>query len=415
MLGLCFRTKKLSGRVKISGSKNAALPILAATLLTDEKCVIRNVPDLEDVRITFALLRKMGKRIKFENNTVEVKGRLRNGALPEKLVRKLRASVLVMGPVLSRLGEGSFALPGGCALGERPIDIHLKGLKAMGASYSVLRGRMLFRNQRLKGAHIKLSFPSVGATENLLMAASCASGVSLIENAAVEPEIIDLCRFLKAMGASIKSAGSSYTVSGSPVLGGADFTVMPDRIEAGTFILAAAAVGGKVRIDGAEPDHLKALIKKLKASGVKINEKANSLIIIPPKITKPINIITGPYPEFPTDLQPLWAVYMLRAAGVSRIKDKIFPARFMYVDELKRLGAAMALKNAVLVINKSILSGTNLRACDLRAASAMIIAGLMADGQTRVYELRHLFRGYENFFGKLRKLGANVSMEKVKK
>ncbi len=414
MLGLCCRTNKLSGSVEISGSKNAALPILAASLLTDEKCVLRNVPDLEDVRIMFALLRKLGKKIKFENNTAEVKGSLRSGVLPERLVRKLRASVLVMGPALSRLGEGSFALPGGCALGERPIDIHLRGLKAMGASHSVLRGRMLFRRRLLKGACIKLSFPSVGATENLLMAASCAAGVSLIENASVEPEIIDLCRFLKAMGVSIRRKGSAYTVEGKAELGGADFTVMPDRIEAGTFLLAAASVGGKVRVEGAEAAHLGALMTKLKASGVKINKNGNSLIITPPKKPKPVNIVTGPYPAFPTDLQPLWAVYMMLAEGRSLIKDKVFPSRFMYVDELKRLGAAMVLKDGVLIINKSALSGANLLACDLRASAAMIIAGLMAEGQTRVYKLKHLFRGYENFFGKLRKLGANVSMEKPK-
>lgn len=414
MLGLCFRTKKLSGSVKVSGSKNAALPILAATLLTDEKCVIRNVPDLEDVRIMFALLRKMGKKIKFEKNTAEVKGSLRSGVLAEKLVRKLRASVLVMGPVLSRLGEGSFALPGGCALGERPIDLHLKGLKAMGALYSVLRGRMIFRRRKLSGANIKLSFSSVGATENLLMAASCVPGVTIIENAAVEPEIMDLCCFLKAMGVRIRKKGTTLSVEGSSSLGGADFTVMPDRIEAGTFLLAAASIGGKVRVEGLDLSHLKVLITKLKASGAKIRANKNSLVITAPGKPVPVDIITGPYPGFPTDLQPLWAVYMMNAAGRSRVNDKIFPSRFMYVDELKRLGAAMVLKKGVLIINKSVLSGTNLRACDLRAAAAMIIAGLRAEGETRVYELKHLFRGYENFFGKLRKLGANVSMEKMK-
>ncbi|MBA3052996.1 MAG: UDP-N-acetylglucosamine 1-carboxyvinyltransferase [Candidatus Omnitrophota bacterium] len=414
MLGLCRRTEKLEGTLEVSGSKNAALPILSACLLTDEKCVIRNVPDLEDVRVLFALLRKMGKTIKFEKNIAQVSGHLRSGSLPEKLVRKLRASVLVMGPVLARLGEGSFALPGGCALGERPIDIHLSGLKAMGASYSILRGRMIFRRQALKGAHIKFSFPSVGATENLLMASSCAGGVTVIENASVEPEIGDLCLFLRAMGAEITRKGSSYTVKGRACLGGADFTVMPDRIEAGTFLLAAASVGGRVRVDSACPAHLGALLTKLRATGVKISKKGNSLTVHSPKIIKPVNIVTGPYPAFPTDLQPLWAVYMLRASGRSSIKDRIFPARFMYVDELKRLGASMVLKNAVLMINRSRLSGTNIYACDLRAAAAMIIAGLMAEGETRVYELRHLFRGYENFFIKLRKLGANVSMEQLK-
>jgi len=414
MLAVCRRTEKLVGSVDISGSKNAALPVLSACLLTDDKCVIRNMPDLEDVRIMFALLRKMGKTVKFENNRAEVTGQLRHGALPEKLVRKLRASVLVMGPVLARLKEGSFALPGGCALGERPIDIHLLGLKAMGAAYSILRGRMIFKRNVLKGAHIKFSFPSVGATENLLLAAAAASGRTVIENASVEPEIADLCLFLKAMGADITRTGSVYTVKGKARLGGADFAVMPDRIEAGTFILAAASVGGSARVDSANPSHLGALLSKLRAAGVKISQKENSVTVNSPKKIKPVNIVTGPYPAFPTDLQPLWAVCMMRASGRSQIRDKIFPARFMYVDELKRLGASMVLKNAVLRINTSRLSGTNIYACDLRAAAAMIIAGLMAEGETRVYELKHLFRGYENFFGKLRKLGANVSMDRIR-
>jgi len=408
---VCRFTERLSGTVKISGSKNAALPILAATLLTDEECVIKNVPALDDVFVIFELLKRLGKEIRFAGNTAKIRGKAKHEDLPENLVRKLRASVLVMGPLLARRKKGSFAVPGGCALGERPVDIHLDGLKALGAECKISHGRMVFAKMSLKGADIKLRFPSVGATENLLMAASGISGETVISNAAEEPEVEDLYRFLKAMGADISHKENAYVVSGKKRLGGCGFSVMPDRIEAGTFLLAAAAVGGEVKVKNVIPGHLEAVTAALSASGADIGSFSGGIKITASARPKPAVIETKPYPGFPTDLQPLWAVYMLKAAGVSRIKESIFPGRFMYVDELKRLNAKMFLEKGVLTIRRSRLSGASLLACDLRASAAMIIAGLAAHGKTTVSDLSHLFRGYENFFKKLKLLGANVSIK----
>lgn len=415
VLAECSFTKKLEGRVKISGSKNASLAMLAATLLTDEECIIKNVPRLDDVFVLIALLEKLGKKISFRGNIVIIRGAVKRQILPEGLSRKLRASVLVMGPILASKGSGVFALPGGCALGERPIDIHIMGLRAFGARYEICGGKMNFKRKILHPAHIHLPFPSVGATENILMAASLIPGKSVISNVAREPEIINLVRFLNAMGSHIKICGSTYEVYGVRNLHGAQFSVMPDRIESGTFLLAAAAIGGAIKIIGAESGHLTVLIKKLAQTGVQIGEKRGILSVKAARCPQPADISTAPYPGFPTDLQPLWAVYMLRAAGKSKITEKVFPARFMYVDELKRLGADMKLKASVLTVGKSCLNGAHLIACDLRAAAAMIIAGLMANGTTRVGGLRHLFRGYENFFEKLQMLKANVSIRQTKK
>lgn len=407
----CRFTRYLSGSVKISGSKNASLPILLATLLTDEECVIKNVPALNDVFVVFELLKRLGKEVRFSQNTARISGKVKHEDLPENLVRRLRASVLVMGPLLARRRRGSFAVPGGCALGERPIDIHLEGLQAMGAEYKISRGRMVFRRRVLKGADINLRFPSVGATENLLMAAVCVSGKTVIANAAEEPEVYDLYCFLKAMGANISHRKRVYIVLGKKYLQGAGFSVMPDRIEAGTFLLAAASIGGEIRLQNVVPRHLSAVIRALSSTGADIGMMGGSMKIKSTVHPKPVRIQTKSYPGFPTDLQALWAVYMLKASGASRIKENIFPGRFMYVDELKRLNAKMYLEGNVLTVRRSRLSGASLVACDLRASSAMIIAGLMARDKTTVTALSHLFRGYENFFKKLKLLGANVSIK----
>jgi len=408
----CRFTRHLSGSVKISGSKNSSLPILLATLLTDEECVIKNVPALNDVFVVFELLKRLGKEVRFSQNTARISGKARHEDLPENLVRKLRASVLVMGPLLARRKRGSFAVPGGCALGERPIDIHLEGLQALGAEYKISRGRMVFSRRILKGANINLRFPSVGATENLLMAAVCVPGKTVIANAAEEPEVYDLYCFLKAMGADISHRKSVYVVSGKKGLHGAGFSVMPDRIEAGSFLLAAASISGEVRVKNVVPRHLSSVMRALSSTGADVDIMGGSIKIKSMARPSPRRIQTKPYPGFPTDLQPLWAVYMLKATGASRIKENIFHGRFMYVDELKRLNAKMHLEENVLTVRKSRLSGASLVACDLRASAAMIIAGLMASGKTSVTDLAHLFRGYENFFKKLKLLGANVSIKK---
>jgi len=409
---ICKFTPELKGVVKISGSKNASLPILIATLLTDDVCYIENVPRLDDVFAIMELLKKLGKKITFRKNTVIVDGKAKNTQLDEKLVRKLRASVLVMGPILAIKGYGSFAMPGGCALGERPIDIHLNGFEKMGARYKITKGRVAFAKTRLKPAKIKLKFPSVGATENLLMAASLVPGKTVIENSATEPEVIDLANFLKKMGAKITLKGKSFLIEGSKKLNGVKYRVIPDRIEAGTFLIATAAVSGEVELRNVFYKHLESVILKLKNSGVKIKTSKDKIHIKRTGKVKPVDIETAPYPGFPTDLQPLWAVYMLKAEGVSKIKENVFPSRFMYVDELKRLGADFTLKENTLFVRKSLLSGAHLLACDLRAAASMIIAGLISKGPTEVSNLYHLFRGYENFFKKLQKLGANVSIKK---
>jgi len=409
---VCKFSPELRGTVKISGSKNASLPILIATLLTDEKCFIENVPRLDDVFAIIELLKKLGKKVLFQKNKVSIKGKIKNTQLDEKLVRKLRASVLVMGPVLARKGYGSFAMPGGCALGERPIDIHLSGFEKMGARYRISKGRVIFTKTKLKPVRIKLKFPSVGATENLIMTASLIPGITVIENSAIEPEVIDLANFLKKMGVKININGKTFTVKGSKKLKGAKYRVIPDRIEAGTFLLATASVSGQVQLKNVLYRHLESVILKLKNSGVKIKTSKDKIHIKRTGKVKPVDIETAPYPGFPTDLQPMWAVYMLQAKGVSKIKENVFPSRFMYVDELKRLGADLSLKGNTLFVKKSTLSGTHLLACDLRAAASMIIAGLISKGTTEVSNLHHLSRGYENFFEKLQKLGANVSIKK---
>ena len=407
----CLFTERLSGSVKISGSKNAALSILAATLLTDEECVLENVPALDDVFVIFELLKRLGKEIMFSKNTAKIRGKAKHEDLPENLVRKLRASVLVMGPLLARRKKGSFAVPGGCALGERPIDIHLDGLRALGAEYKISQGRMVFGKRSLKGADIKLRFPSVGATENLLMAASGIPGKTVISNAAEEPEVHDLYLFLKAMGADISHVKNTYVISGKKRLAGCRFSVMPDRIEAGTFLLAAATVGGEVKVQNVIPGHLSSVTRALSATGAGVRIFSGGIKITAAARPEAADIETKSYPGFPTDLQPLWAVYMLKASGVSRIKENIFSGRFMYVDELKRLNAKMFLERDVLTVRPSRLSGASLLACDLRASAAMIIAGLASHGKTTVSDLSHLFRGYENFFKKLKLLGANVSIK----
>ena len=406
----CVHTPALKGRVKISGSKNAALPILVATLLTDEDCFIENVPALDDVFSIFHLLKVLGKKVYFSNGVAKITGKIKSGNLPERVVRKLRASVLVMGPVLARIGRGSFSVPGGCAIGDRPIDLHLKGFRKMNADFEIAGGRMNFKKRKLKPATIKLKFPSVGATENILMAAAGVPGITRIINAAKEPEITALCDFLSQMGADIKSFEDTLVVKGKDSLSGCRFAVIPDRIEAGTFLIAGASIGGSVKIENVRADHLKSVLEKLSESGAKIKKGKNFIRISSSRVPKSVSVETKPYPGFPTDLQPLWAVYMLKASKSARIKEGVFPTRFMYVDELKRLGAKMTLTGNVLKVKKSCLSGAHLLACDLRAAAAMVIAGLMARGETTISNLFHLFRGYENFFDKLKSLGANVKL-----
>ncbi|MBL4951740.1 UDP-N-acetylglucosamine 1-carboxyvinyltransferase [Neobacillus sp. OS1-32] len=409
--------KRLYGTVKVEGAKNAVLPVIAATLLaSDGKSVIRDVPTLSDVYTINEVLRNLNAEVHFDNNTVFVDAsRVLKEEAPFEYVRKMRASVLVMGSLLARNGRARVALPGGCAIGSRPIDQHLKGFEAMGAKVKVGNGFIEAEvNGRLQGAKVYLDFPSVGATENIMMAASLAQGTTTIENAAKEPEIVDLANFLNKMGGRVKGAGTgTIRIEGVDVLFGADHTIIPDRIEAGTFMVAAAITGGNVLVQGAVPEHLSSLIAKMEEMGVTIIEEADGVRVIGPEHLKAVDIKTMPHPGFPTDMQSQMMALLLRAEGTSMITETVFENRFMHVEEFRRMNADIKIEGrSVILTGPSDLQGAEVSATDLRAAAALILTGLVADGVTRVTELKHLDRGYVNFHEKLAALGADI--ERVK-
>lgn len=409
--------KKLKGAVEVNGSKNAALPILTAALLTDEKCIIENVPDLRDIDTVVALLENLGKKIIRKNKEVQVyaSGILHSKA-PYSQVKKMRASVLVMGPLLARLGHAEASLPGGCAIGSRPINLHLDGFKKMGAKISIEGGYVFLKAARLKGANIYLDFPSVGATENLMFAAVCASGKTVIENAACEPEICDLADMLNKMGSCIKGAGTSIVeIEGKASLKGARHTVIPDRIEAGTFMVAAAITRGDVLVKNARPGHMEAFIGKLRDSGVSVNIAGNDIRIRATKSLKSQDIKTSPFPGFPTDMQAQWMALMSTVKGSSIITEAVFENRFLHVAELCRMGADIQVEgNSAFIKGVGRLSGAPVMASDLRASAALVIAGLSAGGKTEISRVYHLDRGYEKIENKLKKLGADIKRVKDK-
>lgn len=409
--------QRLHGTVRVEGAKNAVLPVIAATLLaSDGKSVIRDVPTLSDVYTINEVLRNLNAEVVFENNTVTVNAsRELKEEAPFEYVRKMRASVLVMGSLLARNGRARVALPGGCAIGSRPIDQHLKGFEAMGAKVRVGNGFIEAEvNGRLKGAKVYLDFPSVGATENIMMAASLAEGMTVIENVAKEPEIVDLANFLNEMGANVRGAGTgTIRIEGVKELFGADHTIIPDRIEAGTFMVAAAITGGNVLVKGAVPEHLSSLIAKMEEMGVIIFEEDDGIRVIGPDKLKAVDIKTMPHPGFPTDMQSQMMALLLRAEGTSMITETVFENRFMHVEEFRRMNADIKIEGRSVILNgSSNLQGAEVAATDLRAAAALILAGLVADGVTRVTELKHLDRGYVNFHEKLAALGADI--ERVK-
>ncbi|MCJ7646119.1 UDP-N-acetylglucosamine 1-carboxyvinyltransferase, partial [bacterium] len=346
--------KKLSGIVKISGSKNASLPILVATLLTDEDCEVKNVPHLQDVETILALLRILGKRISHDNKRIRISSTYRlDSEAPYELVKKMRASILVMGPLLGRLGRVRASLPGGCAIGARPINLHLQGFRKLGAKVSLERGYVQLDAPRLHGENIYLDFPSVGATENLMMAATRAKGKTVIENAASEPEIQDLANFLNKMGAKIKGAGTNIIeIEGVSVLRGTVHEVIPDRIETGTFMVAAAVTGGNVTIRGANPTHLEAVMTKLREAGAKITSNNKEIRVDSGRNLKATDIETVPYPGFPTDMQAQWMVLMSLSKGTSIITETVFENRFLHVGELQRMGSNIQVKG-----NSAIVKG----------------------------------------------------------
>ncbi|MBN6885065.1 UDP-N-acetylglucosamine 1-carboxyvinyltransferase [Cytobacillus horneckiae] len=405
---------RLSGTVKVEGAKNAVLPVIAATLLaSDGKSVIRDVPTLSDVYTINEVLRFLNAEVGFDNNTVIVDAsRELKVEAPFEYVRKMRASVLVMGSLLARNGRARVALPGGCAIGSRPIDQHLKGFEAMGATVKVGNGFIEAEapEGRLHGAKIYLDFPSVGATENIMMAATLANGTTVIENVAKEPEIVDLANFLNKMGAKVRGAGTgTIRIEGVDVLFGAEHHIIPDRIETGTFMVAAAITGGDVLVKGAVAEHSTSLIAKMEEMGVTFIEEADGIRVIGPKQLKAVDIKTMPHPGFPTDMQSQMMALLLHANGTSVITETVFENRFMHVEEFRRMNADIKIEGRSVIMNgPSNLQGAEVAATDLRAAAALILTGLVADGVTRVTELKHLDRGYVNFHEKLAGIGADI-------
>ncbi|ADP34187.1 UDP-N-acetylglucosamine 1-carboxyvinyltransferase [Bacillus atrophaeus] len=405
--------QKLNGTVKVEGAKNAVLPVIAASLLaSEEKSVICDVPTLSDVYTINEVLRHLGADVHFENNEVTVNASyaLQTEA-PFEYVRKMRASVLVMGPLLARTGHSRVALPGGCAIGSRPIDQHLKGFEAMGAKIKVGNGFIEAEVEgRLQGAKIYLDFPSVGATENLIMAAALAKGTTTLENVAKEPEIVDLANYINAMGGKIRGAGTgTIKIEGVDKLHGVKHHIIPDRIEAGTFMVAAAITEGNVLVKGAVPEHLTSLIAKMEEMGVKIQDEGEGLRVIGPAKLKPIDIKTMPHPGFPTDMQSQMMALLLRANGTSMITETVFENRFMHAEEFRRMNGDIKIEGRSVIINGPVqLQGAEVAATDLRAGAALILAGLVAEGHTRVTELKHLDRGYVNFHQKLAGIGADI-------
>ena len=408
----------LNGSVRISGSKNSALPILAACLLTKEPCVIKHVPDLSDVHYMLQILSHLGAEVERASGTVTIRAEKVKTIAPYEIVRKMRASVCVLGPLLGREKEATVSLPGGCVIGDRPIDIHLRGFEALGAAVRVEAGNVKVFAAALNGRTIDLGgkFGStVLGTDNVMMAAVLANGTTVIENAAAEPEVVDLANFLNAMGAKIEGAGTRrIVIEGVQELHGAEHSVIPDRIEAGTFLVAAAIAGTRVTLRRVVPDHLLAVTDALRTAGFGIESTRDTLTVIGNGGPLPLELRTEPYPGFPTDMQAqMCALLCSRSNGTSRITEAIFPQRFMHVSELKRMGAQITLEGATAHIEGvECLSAAPVMASDLRASAALVLAGLKADGITEVNRVYHIDRGYESIDEKLNGLGAQI--ERVK-
>ena len=406
---------ELHGRVKISGAKNAVLPIIAATLLAQDKpCVLDEVPYLNDVCTIAEVLRQLGAKVDFnrQQHTLFVDSTvLKTVDAPYDLVRKMRASFVIMGALLARYGKAKISMPGGCAIGTRPIDLHLKGFEALGAEIEIGHGFISATAPNgLKGTSIYLDFPSVGATENIIMAACMAEGQTILENAAQEPEIIDLANFLNIMGAKIRGAGTNVIkITGVPKLIGHNYTIIPDRIEAGTYMVAVAMTGGDIYIENAISEHLKPVIAKLNEAGVKIEEDIDGIRVSCNKRPKAIDIKTLPYPGFPTDMQAQFMAMLTIADGTGLVTETVFENRFMHVDELKRMGACIKVDGRTSIVEGvPSLNGCQVKATDLRAGAAMVLAGLVANGETEVSYIHHIDRGYDNLVEKLCGLGADI-------
>ncbi len=406
---------QLNGQVAVSGAKNAALPILFSTLLAEGEHQFENVPLLKDIESTAELLKSLGCESRREGHSFKVNvNKLKSFEAHYDLVRKMRASILCLGPILAKYGEAVVSLPGGCAIGTRPIDLHLDAMRTLGAEIELKDGYVLAKAKKLKGATIFFEKTTVGGTENLMMAATLAEGTTTIENAAKEPEIVDLANYLIKMGAKISGHGTSVIkIEGVEKLFPAKHTIMPDRIEAGTLLIAGAITGGEVEVTDCQPRDLEALILKMKESGFKIEISATSLKVFPTKQWNAVDITTAPHPLFPTDLQAQFMALMVVAKGTSVITETVFENRFMHVNELMRLGADITPKSQVAVVRGkpeklSGLTAAPVMATDLRASASLVLAGLVARGETAVNRIYHLDRGYENLELKLAKLGAKI-------
>lgn len=406
----------LKGEVKISGSKNAALPLMAATLLTSEECILRKLPNLSDVQYMARILKSLGAVVEMNRGTIRVRAKKIEGFGDYDLIRKMRGSICILGPLMGRLNEAKVSMPGGCVIGARPIDLHLKGMRDLGAKVRVKAGYIHAKTAKLAGGESFLGGrcgPTVLGTANVMMAATLAKGTTVIHSAACEPEIGDLAHFLNEMGAKISGAGSpTITIHGVRRLRGAEHRVIPDRIETATYALAGAVTNGDVTLHGCNPSHLSAVLHKMREAGVPLDAGRNTLRIRPAKRLRSVDITTMPHAGFPTDVQAQMMVLMLKSTGISIITERIFESRFMHVNELARLGADISIEGPSAIVKGGLpLSGADVMASDLRASAALVLAGMAARGVTRVNRVYHIDRGYENIDGKLRSLGANISRE----
>ena len=409
--------RALKGKVRVSGSKNAALPIMAAGILTRGWNTFANIPDLADIRTLSKLLRGFGMDVQEKRHAVKIRAdKIRKGEAPYDLVRTMRASVLVLGPLVARLGFGRVSLPGGCAIGARPIDRHLKALEEMGAKIKLEGGYVEASCPKLKGAHIHFDDVTVTGTENIMMAATLAEGTTVLKNCAREPEVVDVANALNSMGAQISSAGTdTITIEGVDELRGVEYEIMPDRIEAGTFLIGAAITEGEVTVEGIVPEHVSSLTAKLEEGGAWVSQEDHHIHIVGPREIRNVNVSTHPYPGFATDFQAQFMALMCLAKGSSLISENIFENRFMHVAELNRMGANIKLDgNSAVVTGVDKLIGAPVMATDLRASACLILAGLAASDITEIHRVYHLDRGYEHIERKFRKLGARVKRAKVK-
>lgn len=403
----------LNGEIRISGAKNAALPILAATLLADEPVVVRNIPHLHDITTTMGLLGRMGVRLVLDEKMgVEVDATtIKEYIAPYELVKTMRASILVLGPLLSRYGEAVVSLPGGCAIGSRPVNLHIAGLEAMGADIRVEGGYIHAKAKRLKGARIFFDIVTVTGTENIMMAAALADGITTLENAAREPEVVDLANCLNAMGARVRGAGTdTVTIEGVERLHGAQYTILPDRIETGTYLVGAALSRGRIRVKDARPDTLEAVLAKLREAGADIETGPDWISLdMHGEQPRAVDIHTAPYPAFPTDMQAQFCALNSVAQGSGTISESVFENRFMHIQELQRLGAKIRLEgNTAIITGVNRLTGAPVMATDLRASASLVLAGVVADGDTVVDRIYHIDRGYECIEEKLQQLGVRI-------